>query len=181
VQNLNEKEGKFGFKKTCQASKEFYERLGRDQYNLCVSKHNLESLGYSPSNVLTYLVTAASLFYDCGEGYEVYYSNFDCITTTSKRNIDEIKQCMIDFQSNVTKDPTHICDFSQSLLLCFGKPYKENCGRDVGRLMCMTGKAEMNQVSSACKSLSCDTDGSSPITNESEIKTFGDGFDIFDF
>jgi hypothetical protein len=159
VKSFLERQGKHGFKKTCDAGKEFYRRLGKDQFNLCVTQANFESLGYSQNDAFIYMDLAATMFYECGEGYDVYFANFDCIISTGKDKIDEITKCGQDFQTNVTTDPTKICDFAQSLLKCVEKPYIDSCSQEVGRAICMTGKAQLNHVLPDCKSLTCDNQG----------------------
>jgi hypothetical protein len=175
--DLHKTEGNFGFKKFCKAGKQLYNLLGEDQYNLCVSRRNLESLGYSPTDVETYMSIASSVFHECGEGYEVYFANFDCITSTLEQKLKEIQTCFISFQTNVTKDPIHVCDFSQSLLSCCQKPFEERCGRNAGRTICMRVKDEIGRnESSECESLSCVEDGQSATDNSNVTANFGDRF-----
>jgi len=153
ISQLVQKDGLEGQKKICTAMKNMKTCLG-DQYDSCISKAYLESIGESVGNASGFVALAAEYGYECTTGWDVISKNWDCIVDVEKKNKEYFAKCLSDYQEKVQKDPANVCKYSQEYANCFIDPYTKGCGSALGRTLCEAMKITYVQILPGC-SIAC--------------------------
>jgi len=153
---LIQKDGLEGQKKICTAMKNMKTCLG-DQYDSCISKAYLESIGESVGNASGFVAMAAEYGYMCTTGWDVISKNWDCMVDVGKKNKEYLAKCLSDYQEKIQKDPANVCKYSQEYANCFFAPYTKGCGSALGSTLCEAMKISSAQILPTC-SITCSTD-----------------------
>jgi hypothetical protein len=143
-----------GFEKVCKAAKDISTCLG-DQMEACFAAQHLEGLGIPASDVLIYREMQAALASECVSGYDVIHDKIECMISTAEEHQSEFGQCATDFQRNVQRDPSRVCDYAQTFLRCNSDIFQQGCGSDLSAATCNAMKAEINVPLPTCKNLTC--------------------------
>lgn len=164
VLELLGKEGLEGQKKVCTAVKNLKTCLG-DQYDSCMSKDYLVSIGQKADVASTFPTLIDSQNYICTTGWDVFSKNWDCINDVANKNAIYIAKCNSDYDEKKKKDPANACKYTQENADCNFGPFNKGCGSAVASTVCEARKFDYAIDVPGC-SISC-TGGPAPTTPHS--------------
>jgi len=110
---------------------------GRHNLNECLRWQNImNDFGIPMRDAQDWDVAIRTLEYETGPGYLVLTQNWFCIQGVNQHEGPIVRQCRQAFINAEHNQPNMTCQHASDLLQCIERPYANNCGVQVGNLVC---------------------------------------------